>query len=96
MALMGWATHMIQWWLQREAKEQSGANPKKPSQFRLRAATRPHEDGIASNRRSACYGEYVTKSCTHRPSHHGRRFELKCSEYLMYFQNICIFRYIFI
>ena len=24
----------------------------------------------ASNRRSACYGEYVPGSCTHRPSHH--------------------------
>ena len=29
-----------------------------------------HEAGIASNRRSACYGEYVPGSCTHRPSHH--------------------------
>ena len=28
------------------------------------------EAGIASNRRSACYGEYVPGSCTHRPSHH--------------------------
>ena len=24
----------------------------------------------SSNRRSACYGEYVPGSCTHRPSHH--------------------------
>ena len=37
-------------------------------QFRLRAATRPHEVGIASNRGSACRGEYVLGSCTHRPS----------------------------
>ena len=29
-----------------------------------------YEAGIASNRRSACYGEYVPGSCTHRPSHH--------------------------
>ena len=29
MALMGWATHMIQWWLQRDAMEQFGANPYK-------------------------------------------------------------------
>ena len=29
MALMGWATHMLQWWLQRDAIEQSGANPYK-------------------------------------------------------------------
>ena len=27
MALMGWATHMLQWWLQQDAIEQSGANP---------------------------------------------------------------------
>ena len=44
---------------------------KKRSQFRLWAATRPHEDGVASNRGSACRGEYVLGPCTHRPSHHG-------------------------
>ena len=41
------------------------------SQFRLWAATRPHEDGVASNRESACRGECVPGPCTHRPSHHG-------------------------
>src|SRR6516165_1045477 len=40
------------------------------SQFRLQAATRLHEVGVASNRRSAHCGEYVPGSCTHRPSHH--------------------------
>ena len=44
---------------------------KKPSQFGLWAATRPHEVGVASNRGSACRGEYVPGPCTHRPSHHG-------------------------
>ena len=39
-------------------------------QFGLRAATRPHEAGIASNRGSACRGEYVPGPCTHRPSRH--------------------------
>ena len=43
---------------------------KKSSQFGLWAATRPHEVGIASNRRSAYCGEYVPGPCTHRPSHH--------------------------
>ena len=42
-------------------------------QFRLGAATRPHEVGIASNRGSACRGEYVLESCTHRPSYQGSR-----------------------
>ena len=40
------------------------------SQFGLRSATRPHEVGIASNRGSACRGEYVLGPCTHRPSYH--------------------------
>src|SRR6516225_7945852 len=47
------------------------ANLKKPSQFGLLSATREHEVGIASNRGSACRGEYVPGPCTHRPSHHG-------------------------
>ena len=39
----------------------------------LRAATRPHEGGVASNPESACRGECVPGSCTHRPSRHGSR-----------------------
>ena len=46
---------------------------KKSSQFGLWAATRPHEVGVASNRGSACRGEYVPGPCTHRPSHHESR-----------------------
>ena len=42
--------------------------PKTASQWGLGAATRPHELGIGSNRESACRGEYVLGSCTHRPS----------------------------
>ena len=45
--------------------------PKTASQFGLKAATRLHEAGIASNRGSERRGEYVPGSCTHRPSHHG-------------------------
>src|SRR5207302_4896343 len=40
------------------------------SQFGSESATRLREAGIASNRGSACRGEYVPGSCTHRPSHH--------------------------
>ena len=40
------------------------------SQFGSEAETRLLEVGIASNRRSACCGEYVPGSCTHRPSNH--------------------------
>jgi hypothetical protein len=55
---------------------QTGANPKTLSQFGLQAATRLYEVGIASNRRSACYGEYVPGPCTHRPSRHGNELHL--------------------
>ena len=46
-------------------------------QLGLQAATRLHERGIASNRRSAHCGEYVPGPCTHRPSRHGSRERLK-------------------
>ena len=51
------------------ATSQGEANPQKHPQFRLRAAIRPHEAEIASNRRSAGCGEYVLGSCTHRQRH---------------------------
>ena len=44
--------------------------PQIRSQFGSQAETRLREVGIASNRRSACCGEYVPGPCTHRPSHH--------------------------
>jgi hypothetical protein len=46
-------------------------NSKKRSQFRLWAATRPHEVGVASNCGSARHSECVLGVCTHRPSRHG-------------------------
>ncbi len=58
---------------QRAARQRCRANPEKWPQFRLQAATRLHEVGIASNRRSACCGEYVPGPCTHRPSNHESR-----------------------
>ena len=52
-------------------------NSKTTSQFRLQAATRLHEVGIASKRRSAGCGEDVPVPCTHRPSHHESRGDPK-------------------
>ena len=54
-------------------EKQDGDVERISKQFGLQAATRLHEVGIASNRRSACCGEYVPGPCTHRPSHHGSR-----------------------
>ena len=77
MALTGWATHVLQWQLQ-------WVNPQKLSQFGLGSATRPHEVGIASNRGTACRGEYVPGPCTHRPSHHGNWVYPKVVRQLVY------------
>ena len=44
---------------------------KNRSKSGLKAETRLHEVGVASNRGSARHGEYVPGPCTHRPSHHG-------------------------
>ena len=54
----------------RSRSREAEGNQEKRSQFGLQAATRLHEVGIASNRGSACRGEYVPGPCTHRPSHH--------------------------
>ena len=58
--------------------------PKTESQFGLQAATRLHEAGIASNRRSAYCGEYVPGPCTHRPSHHESHSHPKPAKGLWY------------
>ena len=56
------------------------SNSENASQFGLQAATRLHEDGIASNREKVYRGEYVPGPCTHRPSHHGSRTHPKASQ----------------
>ncbi len=70
MAFMSRAAHVLQWYGQMDAKPRGGANPKNRASVRMQAATRLHEAGIASNRRSAYYGECVPEPCTHRPSSH--------------------------
>jgi hypothetical protein len=52
--------------------------PESRSQFGSESATRLREVGIASNRGSACRGEYVPGPCTHRPSHHESWLYQKC------------------
>ena len=50
MPLMTWATHVLQWEVQRVARPRGHANLLSFSQFGLQAATRLHEAGIASDR----------------------------------------------
>ncbi len=60
--------------LNKEKQDREGEqNSETTSQFGLQAATRLHEVGIASNRGSACHGEYVPEG----PSHHESRPEVE-------------------
>ena len=77
MALTCWATHVLQWYLQQEARLRGQANPKRYLSSDCTLQLEVHEAGITSNRGSACHGECVPGSCTHRPSHHGSWFYLK-------------------
>ena len=51
--LTPWATHVLQWPINKGSPTREGEPiPKTRSQFGLQAATRLHEVGITSNRRS--------------------------------------------
>lgn len=50
---------------------------KKRSQFGLLFGSQQYEVGITSNRKLERYGEFVNKSCTHRPSRHENRLYIK-------------------
>jgi len=71
---MGWATRVLQWQSQQEARMKIGANLKKLPKFGLLSAIRQYEVGITSNRGSACRGEFVPELCTHRLSRSGNGF----------------------
>ena len=75
MALMSWATHMLQWLIQWVAKPKGGANPIKvnlSSDCRLKLACMKLESLVIVGQQY--HGEYVPGPCTHRPSHHESRF----------------------
>ena len=59
MPLMTWATHVLQWTEQGQQNREVKPIPQICSQFGSQSATRLREAGIASNRGSACRGEYV-------------------------------------
>jgi hypothetical protein len=84
MTLMGWATRVLQWRIQKDAMMRVGANLKNSSQFRLFSAIRKHQEGITSNRGSARHGESVPGSCTPRPSHSGNRIGCKSVLYSLF------------
>ena len=70
--LIPWATHVLQSHLQQDAIPQGGANPYKRCASSDRSlqldSLKPESLVIAGQ---LYCGEYVLKSCTHRPSTHG-------------------------
>ena len=78
MAFMPGATHVLQWPVQRVAKPRGGANPCKagPSSDRgLELDPVKVESLVIAHQ--PWRGEYVPGPCTHRPSSHGSRVDLK-------------------
>ena len=72
MALMSWATHMLQWRIQRVANPRGEANLIKvrlSSDCRLQLAYMKLESLVIAGQPYS--GEFVPGPCTHRPSHHG-------------------------
>ena len=67
-----WATNVLQGKLQKVAKVKLELFFKSFQYTPDWIKKEIHEDGIASNRKSSCYGEVVNALCTHRPS----RFEI--------------------
>lgn len=73
MALMFWATPVLQWSVQRVANPRGGANPDKTdlsSDWRLQLASMKLESLVTVYQPR--YGECVPGSCTHRLSSHER------------------------
>ena len=72
--LIPWATHVLQWRVQRDAMSRDGANPYKTRLSSDRSlqldSLKPESLVIAGQ---LYRGEYVLKSCTHRPSTQGSR-----------------------
>ena len=78
--LIPWATHIIQWPLQRAATRRLWANRKKnglSSDWSLQLDFMKLELLVIAGQLNC--GEYVLKSCTHRPSSQGSR---ECPKYL--------------
>src|SRR5690625_1051224 len=72
MALMGRATHVLQWPVQRVCEfartSQSQKAGRSPDCTLQLECMKPESLVIADQQ---CRGEYVPGPCTHRPSHHG-------------------------
>ena len=72
--LMPWATHVLQWPVQRVAKSQDGANPIKTGlspDWGLQPAPMKPESLVNADQPRGV--EYVLELCTHRPSSQGSR-----------------------
>jgi hypothetical protein len=77
MALIGWATHVLQWYLQTEATMQISANLIKNILVRIAGCNSPcmKLESLVIMDQHAMVNAF--KPCTHRPSHQGNNHDLK-------------------
>ena len=71
MVFMDWATSRVTMGNTMRSNNVSLSKTIKLPLVRIILCKRVYEVGIASNRKSASYGEHVPKFSTYRPSHHG-------------------------
>ena len=86
MALMGWATHVLQW---RTQGKQYGnmeqiLNFRRSPDCSLQLENMKLESLVIVDQ---CYGEFVSKPCTHRPSHNGNEI---CTKPARGLRHLCI------
>ena len=84
MALISWATHVLQWYLQREAKMRIGANLIKITLVRIAGCNSPcmKAESLVIVDQHATVN--ALEPCTHRPSHQGSNHD---SKYLIYLRS---------
>lgn len=69
MTLINWATHVLQYFLQKEAIMRIRANLQKKIKYELQIETYLYEVGIVSNRKLVRYGESQYLSSVHTARH---------------------------
>jgi hypothetical protein len=77
MALIGWATHVLQWYLQTEATMQIRANLIKSTLVRIAGCNSPcmKLESLVIMDQHAMVNAF--EPCTHRPSRQGSNHDLK-------------------
>ena len=95
MALIGWATHVLQWYLQKVTMMQIGVNLIKITLVRIVGCNSPYmkaESLVIVDQHATVN---VLGLCTHRPSRQGSNIDSKNLLFIVYYNLITYLVYIF-